>query len=179
MLKENILSILTMEDVLNKYGIKSNKNMCCCPFHKDKTASMKVYKDGFYCFGCNRGGDLIKFVQLLFNLNFYEAMEKLNMDFNLNLQTRGIVNQKELNKIQKEYEIKREKEKIEKEKLNLKLNRACRRYRIYNTILIKLKNKITPTNWEDIVEVTSYLEMQLELLENYINVLQFGATSAN
>lgn len=34
---------------------------------------MKVYKDGFYCFGCGAGGDIIKFVQLHDRLKFDDA----------------------------------------------------------------------------------------------------------
>lgn len=54
----------SMRDVLNRYGIKvNNKGFCHCPFHSEKTPSMKIYPDGFYCWGCNKGGDVIDFVQ--------------------------------------------------------------------------------------------------------------------
>lgn len=34
--------------------------MYCCPFHKDSTPSLAVYRDGgFKCFGCDKSGDLI------------------------------------------------------------------------------------------------------------------------
>ena len=78
-----------MKDMLNKYGIEIKKYMCHCPFHKDNSPSMKVYEKSFYCFSCNRTGDLIEFVKQYFNLNFQEAMEKINYDINLGLKTRG------------------------------------------------------------------------------------------
>lgn len=40
----------------------------------------------FNCFSCNRTGDLISFVEQLFNISFKEAMEKINQDFNLKLK---------------------------------------------------------------------------------------------
>lgn len=168
-LKEAILNVLTMKDIINKYNIPVNRQMCNCPFHKDKTASMKIYENTFYCFSCNRAGDLIQFVQYLFGLNFQEAMEKINYDFNLGLQTRGIFNKKEIIKIQKEYEEKKNKELAEKQKQNELLNKACKKVRIYNNILNKLHNEITIQNWEENVQAIIYLQEKIELLENYID----------
>ena len=62
-MKEEILSLLNMKDILNKYGIKIKKYMCNCPFHKDNSPSMKIYDKSFYCFSCNRTGDFIEFVK--------------------------------------------------------------------------------------------------------------------
>ena len=53
-MKDQILQILNMEDILDKYNIKYNHKMFCCPFHKDKTPSAKYYDKTFYCFGCNK-----------------------------------------------------------------------------------------------------------------------------
>ncbi|MDR2158428.1 MAG: DNA primase [Holosporaceae bacterium] len=48
-----------------------------CPFHKEKTGSLKVDSDrGFYyCFGCGAGGDVISFVQNFDKVSFSEAVE--------------------------------------------------------------------------------------------------------
>jgi len=71
---EEIKSKYSMLDILARYNIKVTRGFCQCPFHKgDRTPSMKVYKDGFYCFGCGAGGDFIKFVQLHDNLSFEGA----------------------------------------------------------------------------------------------------------
>ena len=44
------------------YGIEVKRNgMACCPFHDDRTPSMKVDKR-FHCFGCQEDGDVIDFV---------------------------------------------------------------------------------------------------------------------
>lgn len=39
---------------------------CSLPGHEDSTASFYIYPDtsSFYCFGCNRGGDVIKYAEL-------------------------------------------------------------------------------------------------------------------
>ena len=50
-----------------------------CPFHSERTPSFHVHPDtGFFkCFGCGAGGDVIKFYQLLENLNFVDAVRGL------------------------------------------------------------------------------------------------------
>lgn len=50
-----------------------------CPFHDEKTPSFRVTpaRGFFYCFGCNKGGDVIGFVQEINNCGFVEAVEFL------------------------------------------------------------------------------------------------------
>ena len=52
MTSEEIKRRYSMADILERYGIRPNKaGFISCPFHNEKTASMKVYKDSYYCFG--------------------------------------------------------------------------------------------------------------------------------
>lgn len=71
------------------YGFQRNRaGFISCPFHEgDNSASLKIYpgRRGWYCFGCGAGGDVIKFVQMLYDINFTQALTRLNFDFNLNL----------------------------------------------------------------------------------------------
>ena len=50
-----------------------------CPFHSEKTPSFTVYPDSqsFYCFGCQKGGSVITFVQEIERLDFVEAVKLL------------------------------------------------------------------------------------------------------
>jgi DNA primase len=50
-----------------------------CPFHEEKTPSFNVTpaRGLWFCFSCVEGGDAIKFVQKIDNLNFAEAIERL------------------------------------------------------------------------------------------------------
>lgn len=50
-----------------------------CPFHEEKTPSFTISptRNLWYCFGCGRGGDVIKFTQDIENLDFVEAVEQL------------------------------------------------------------------------------------------------------
>jgi len=85
---EEIKQRLAMREVVNFYGFTPNRsNMICCPFHDEKTPSMRIYDTHFHCFGCGEHGDSIKFVQLLYNLSPIESAKKLNSDFGLGIQT--------------------------------------------------------------------------------------------
>ena len=71
---DDIKQSVSMADVLERYGVKVNRNgMCCCPIHHERHPSMKVFADGYKCFACNSGGDIFKFVQEMENCSFKEA----------------------------------------------------------------------------------------------------------
>ena len=71
---EEIKETVTMRDVMDKYKIKvSRSNMCCCPIHKEKHPSMKIYKDSFNCFSCGAHGDIFSFVQEMEKCDFKTA----------------------------------------------------------------------------------------------------------
>ena len=170
-MKDEILSILSMKDILNKYGIQIIKYMCHCPFHKDNSTSMRIYDKSFYCFSCNRTGDLIEFVKQYFNLNFQEAMEKINFDFNLCLKIKGKLSKKQLLELQNKQKIKKKQEEYKKQLITKKLIKASNHYRIYNKIIDNLKKEITKENWEEKVETIAFLQEKLELLDLYMQNL--------
>ena len=86
---DEIKARLTMQQVVEYYGFQVGRSgFIKCPFHQgDHTASLKVYSGsgGWHCFGCNAGGTVIDFVMRLFNLNFKQAVLRLNADFRLGL----------------------------------------------------------------------------------------------
>jgi len=50
-----------------------------CPFHTEKTPSFYVFpsQGRFHCFGCQRGGDVLSFVQEFDKVDFREALKRL------------------------------------------------------------------------------------------------------
>lgn len=56
-----------------------NRFFCTCPFHEEKTPSFCIYPEGggFYCYGCNEGGNAINFVMKLYNYDFIQAVRFL------------------------------------------------------------------------------------------------------
>lgn len=114
---QTIKDRLTMRDVLLRYGYEPNRaKFICCPFHNEKTPSMKIFEKDYHCFGCGENGDVITFVQKLFNLSFPDALKKIDVDFSLNLY--GDHTFEELRKShyqQKKLQAERERKKAEKE----------------------------------------------------------------
>jgi DNA primase len=53
-----------------------------CPLHAETHASFYVNatKNLFFCHGCGRGGDLIRFAQLYFDLSFDQALARLRQE---------------------------------------------------------------------------------------------------
>lgn len=81
-----IRNAVPMQDIAKFYGLQiSRSGMACCPFHDDKTPSLKIYPDHFYCFGCSESGDGTGFVAKLFRISQLEATKKISYDFGLNL----------------------------------------------------------------------------------------------
>lgn len=75
---EEIKAAYSMRDVLERYGLHPNRSgFICCPFHKEKTASMKIYQDSYYCFGCGAHGDVFDFVSAMDGLSFRESFLEL------------------------------------------------------------------------------------------------------
>src|SRR5699024_11647476 len=68
------------------YGIHVGRNgMACCPFHNDKTPSMKL-DQRYHCFGCGADGDVIDFAAALYGLGKKEAAVQLAQDFGLSYE---------------------------------------------------------------------------------------------
>lgn len=85
-----IKRLVPMTQAAPFYGLEvRGDGFCRCPFHGEKTASMKVYdgERGWHCYGCHEGGSVIDFVMKLFGLSFVDAEKRLSDDFRLDLFT--------------------------------------------------------------------------------------------
>lgn len=120
-------------------------------------------------------GDLIQFVQYLFNLDFKEAMQKINLDFNLNLKSNTKINYKKIQEI----EERRNAKKRQYETLADKFKKLC-------SIKFDIKEKIenykkntTVYNWESQTLYISILQdkigkidMQLDEILDKMNIIK-------
>ena len=79
---------VTVPQAAAYYGVRIGRNgMCRCPFHSDKTPSMKINETYFYCFGCHSTGDVIDFTAGLLGLSPLDAARKLAADFGIDPNT--------------------------------------------------------------------------------------------
>jgi DNA primase len=72
----DIVSVVSQHTALKKSGPRYTG---LCPFHHEKTPSFTVTPDKqlYYCFGCQRGGNVISFVMDVNKYTFPEAVEYL------------------------------------------------------------------------------------------------------
>ena len=87
---EEIRSKLPIEDLVGSYIQlkKAGRNLKgLCPFHNDSHPSFTVSpeKGICWCFVCNTGGDIFKFIQLIENVDFKEAVKILAQRTNVQL----------------------------------------------------------------------------------------------
>ena len=81
-----VRSRVDLRQAAELYGLKPNRaGFVRCPFHGDKTPSLKLWQDHWYCFGCHTGGSVIDLAAKLFSLTPLEAVKRLDRDFGLNL----------------------------------------------------------------------------------------------
>ena len=83
---EAVKQSVTTRQAAEHYGIHVGRNgMACCPFHNDKTPSMKLDRR-YHCFGCGADGDVIDFAATLYGLGKKEAAVQLANDFGLSYE---------------------------------------------------------------------------------------------
>ncbi|HOQ76857.1 MAG TPA: DNA primase [Thermoclostridium sp.] len=92
-----------------------------CPFHSEKTPSFSVEpnKQFFYCFGCNKGGSVIQFIMNIENLEFVDALKLLAERAGITLP---------------ESEDPKERERAQRRKRILELNRLAARFYFNNLV---------------------------------------------
>jgi DNA primase len=89
--KEAVLAAADIVDVVSaRTSLRkvSSRYTGRCPFHEDRTPSFSVDPVGklYYCFGCGKGGDVVRFVQETENLDFVGALEWLADRFRVTLE---------------------------------------------------------------------------------------------
>ena len=81
-----IKQAVSVPEAAKHYGLTVNRNgMARCPFHPDNTPSLKLNEDYFFCFGCQKYGDVIDFTASLFQISQPQAVEKLVHDFGISM----------------------------------------------------------------------------------------------
>ena len=142
-----------------RYGLPIQQgSMVCCPFHADRTPSMKLNEDYFYCFGCGASGDVIDLAARLFGLSGYDAAKKLAADFGITGQKPSILAKLQRGKSQAEAE-----------------SRSFRVLGDYLQILREWKAHCAPQSPEDAID-PRYTEAchMVERIENMLDILACG-----
>ena len=156
---ETVKAAVTPRMAAERYGLPIQQGgMVCCPFHADRTPSMKLNEDYFYCFGCGAHGDVINLAARLFGLSGYDAAKKLAVDFGITEQKPSIL------------------AKLQRGKSQAETERRC--FRVlgdYLQILQDWKLNCAPQLPEDAID-PRYAEAchMLERIENMLDILTCG-----
>ncbi len=79
---ETLRAAVPVPEAALRYGLQpTGGGMVRCPFHDDRTPSMKLYDDHYYCFGCHAHGDVTDLTAGLLSLRPWEAARRLAADF--------------------------------------------------------------------------------------------------
>ena len=156
---ETVKAAVTPRMAAERYGLPIQQgSMICCPFHADRTPSMKLNEDYFYCFGCGASGDVVALTAQLFNIPPAEAAKKLAADFGITGQKPSILAKLQRGKSQEETE-----------------RRCFRVLGDYLQILQDWKAHCAPQSPEDAID-PRYAEAchMLERIENMLDILTYG-----
>lgn len=156
---DTVKAAVTPQRAAERYGLPIQQgSMIRCPFHADRTPSMKLNEDYFYCFGCGAHGDVIALTAQLFDLPPAEAAKKLAADFGITEQKPSILARLQRGKSQAETE-----------------RRCFRVLGDYLRILQDWKTNCAPQSPEDAID-PRYAEAchMLERIGNMLDILACG-----
>ena len=151
------------------YGFDIKQNgMTRCPFHDDRTPSMKVGRN-FYCFGCGEKGDVIDFTAKLFGLTPYEAARKLASDFHISVTRDG----REKSKLRNVCRAKRDR--MEEQLFNRAVKRAYNTYCCYYRLLNGWTDAFAPESPDEEYHPLFVMAMQKrDFVEYLLDQLLYG-----
>jgi hypothetical protein len=115
-----------------------------------------------------KSGDIISFVEYLYNLDFRQAMQKINEDFNLGLDSNTKIDYEKINKIKEE---RKQRERY-KNKLLKDYCKLCDKLIIIRRERKFLKNKITLNNINEMLQFECKLRDMQWNIENEIENIE-------
>lgn len=170
---EDIKSKISMRDMCDKYGLTVNRaGFAVCPFHSEKTASMKIYNNGFYCFGCNAHGSVIDFEMKYNGVQYGTAINRLNCEFQLGLPIGKVISYRDKKRLIDANRARKqqlEKAQQEQQKFDDEYERLHAQWQILDTA-----SKLRPKSPDEKLNVffvealqrKEYLEYLLDCMED-------------
>lgn len=144
-----------------------------CPFHSEKTPSFSVSPDKhiFHCFGCGKGGGVIRFVMEIESLSFLEAVRKLAARAGLELPEEDQEAQARRNRRKRLLELNKQAARFYYETLKSPQGEPMLRYaqekrRLTPTYIKRFGLGAAPDSWDSLIKAMTALGYEKgELLE--------------
>lgn len=156
---------LDMPSVARHYGLKPNRaGFVSCPFHGERTPSLKLYPARWKCFGCGEGGDAITFVMKLLGIDFRAAVAQISHDFGLGISA-GRQDTMALARRAAETDRKKRSEEIAAERIRGLLKRrreAWLAIRDNPPMQVPDGDILWPDEWVRAAKIIDYLDYQID-----------------
>lgn len=165
---------LTIQEVVNRYGVRIERGKALCPFHADKHPSMTFKNNYFRCWACGESGSVIDFAAKLYGLTALEAAKRLNDDFGLGLPVGEYQNEAQ------RIEAIRAREKREAEQTKVAafedwIDRAIMDLSEYLQKLHKWEKEFAPSSMiEDFSPLFAKAIHEIPMIEWYLDILTYG-----
>ena len=87
---EAVREQVTAQEAARVYRLTiDRRGWALCPFHLDHKPSMSFKGGRYRCWSCGASGDSVDLVRGLFGGTYWEALQRINMDFGLGLALSG------------------------------------------------------------------------------------------
>lgn len=133
-------NLLSMPEVAVYLGFHPNsKGFIKSPFHDEKTASCKLYKEpgrGYYDFSAGEGGDCVRFVARTQGLNSWEACKLLVEAFSLPISMKNThLTKNKVQELERQREQDRRRKAVIKRKWTIEVDRLKAEIEVYENLL--------------------------------------------
>ena len=148
MTEEQIIDLVPMTELLEKYGIQRNeRGMLSCVFHEDNNPSVSVHKDRWYhCFSCGKNYNVVQFVMAYEKCGKAAAISRICKMFRLNEEQLTPADLAEIEKIRERREREMKKKKNTRAAL-LKLIEQIQFWQTVEKITHPTKGEIRRDKW--------------------------------
>lgn len=152
---EQITELVSIPDVLNRYGYGLGKNKRIpCPIHNGKDSNFAYTDTVYHCWTCGASGNVINLIRELFGLNFGQALIKINCDFGLGLTSKRPSYRDRVNASKRKKQKKLEK--LEKQRKRQEHLKMCNLHRVL------FRQMLTGTKIDGLSEYINSLELWLD-----------------
>lgn len=185
---QTIRDSISAQEIAARYGYQPNRGgYIPCPFHAEKTASLKLHKSGWYCYGCGKGGSVIDFVMLHESYSFAQAVKAIDENLHLGLlDVKGVSLTESMRRDKRQADFDKVKEKF-KRAINATIfaaeGRLMRHWRIYQDTCSTPARERTGAQWDAMHNEREwclyYEDIIAELRKQYEEVIAWRMSPQN
>lgn len=179
---------VSAQEIASRYGYTPNRSgYIPCPFHAEKTASLKLHKSGWYCYGCGKGGSVIDFVMLHEGYNFAQAVKAIDGNLGLGLlEVKRVSLLADIKQSKMQANFDKVKEQIKdaiNDTIRLASGLLCQHWIVYRDAWSTPAKERTGAQWDAMINEREwcmyYEDIIAELMKQHEEVIAWRITPQN